>query len=256
MTAPDMSVLDAFAARGEPRQVSGGRGLVWRCGDVAFKPVDDDSHDWTCDVYDGWPADARVGVPQPLRTRDGTWSIDGWGAHVWVDGGTAVVADDPVWFRRAAEDFHSVTAPLSRPAFLDDRHDPWAIGDRVAFGEQEPVAANDFVQQALAGCGHLTEPSQVVHGDLTGNVLRAADDRAFVIDWPAYFRPVAWAMAVVVTDAVCWEGADSSLLHTWDDLPSWPQMLRRALAYRVTTRALGEDDPDLSRELRVLDEVT
>jgi len=185
---------------------------------VAFKPVDTQrEHDWICETYDAWPSSADVGV---------------------------------------ADGFHAATASLTRPAFLDDRHDPWAIGDKVAFGEEEPVAARRFVRQALAGCAPMTDLSQVVHGDLTGNVLRTAEGSAVVIDWPPYFRPSGWALAVVATDAVCWQGADLSLLREWDDVSSWPQLLRRALAYRVTTRALVEDDPDLTRELQVLEEVS
>jgi uncharacterized protein (TIGR02569 family) len=224
---------------------------------VALKPVDDPRQDeWVCETYDAWPTDASIGVPRPLRTRDGSWSSDGWAAHLWVEGESASVVDDPVWFRRAVDGFHAMTASLPRPAFLDDRDDPWAIGDRVAFGEQEPVAARRFVDQALTGCGPAKEAPQVVHGDLTGNVLRTSDDRAVVIDWPPYFRPQGWALAVVATDAVCWQGADLSLLRDWDDVSSWPQLVRRALVYRVTTRALVEDDPDLTREFRVLEEVS
>lgn len=256
MSEPGRSVLGAFGVRGEPHPVPGGRGLVWRCGDVAFKPVDASvEHDWTCEVYDAWPPESGVGVPVPLRTSIDTWSSDGWAAHVWVEGETAAVADDPRWFREAADDFHAATASLPRPAFLDDRHDPWAIGDRVAFGEGKPVVAQAFVQQALARCAPVTQQAQVVHGDLTGNVLRTREGRAVVIDWPPYFRPTGWALAVVVTDAVCWQGADLSLLRQWDDLPSWPELLRRALVYRVTTRALVEQRPDLTRELRVLEEL-
>ncbi len=83
---------------------------------------------------------ARVGVPKPLGTVDGRWSTGGW----------------------------------SRPGFLADRRDPWAVGDHVAFGEQEPVAAHEFVHQALAGCDPTRHSAQVAQGDLTGNALRVA----------------------------------------------------------------------------------
>lgn len=257
MSAPGDAVLAAFDLRREPRPVPGGRGLVWRSGDVALKPVESSTeHDWVCATYDAWPLDADVGVPSPLRTADGAWSTEGWGAHRWAEGETARVADDPGWFRRAADAFHAVAGSLGRPGFLDDRRDPWSVGDRVAFGEQAPLVARDFVRTALAGSAPTTVGAQVVHGDLTGNVLRTASGGAVVIDWPPYFRPTGWSLAVVVTDAVCWQGADSSLLWAWEDVPCWSELLRRALVYRVTTRGLVEDDPDLSRELRVLEEVS
>ena len=51
-----------------------------------------------------------------------------------------------------------------------------------------------------------------MHGDLTGNVLFARGLPPAVIDFSPYWRPVGFASAVVVGDALLWEGADESLL--------------------------------------------
>jgi hypothetical protein len=82
-----------------------------------------------------------------------------------------------------------------------------------------------------------------VHGDLCVNVLRDGD-RPGVIDWPAYYRPRAWALAVVAADAIRWEGIDAGLLDAWSDGPDWPQLVLRATVYRVATRAWLEDSGD------------
>ena len=51
-----------------------------------------------------------------------------------------------------------------------------------------------------------------MHGDLTGNVLFADDLAPAVIDFSPYWRPTGFASAIVVGDALLWEGADETLL--------------------------------------------
>jgi hypothetical protein len=64
-----------------------------------------------------------------------------------------------------------------------------------------------------------------------------------VIDWPAYWRPTSWASAVAVADALCWYGAQPDLAARWSHLPSWGQMLVRALMYRIVTHDQASGPP-------------
>jgi uncharacterized protein (TIGR02569 family) len=240
-TPPPSDVLDAFGAAGEPVLLEGGMGRTWRAGDVVLKPVEDVvEHAWVAEVYTAWSC-TDVAVPQPLRIG-AAWSYAGWGAHVFVPGVTARVGDDPQWFRAAHESFHEAVAGLERPSFLDDRDDAWSYGDRVAWegaaprGEPRTVA---LLERALDLMEPVELPSQVVHGDLCVNMLRDGD-RPGVIDWPAYFRPRDWALAVVAADAIRWEGLDVGLLDDWGDGPAWSQLVLRAIVYRVATRAWFE----------------
>jgi uncharacterized protein (TIGR02569 family) len=241
MTTPPSDVLEAFGATAEPVPLAGGMARTWRAGDVVLKPVADVvEHAWVCDVYAGWSS-TRVRVPRPLRA-DGAWSFAGWGAHVFLPGTTARLADDPIWFRDSCIAFHQATAALSRPGFLDLRDDPWSYGERVAWQGLEPVGAPETVQllqRAVALRKPVDLPSQVVHGDLGGNLL-TDDGTAGVIDWPAYWRPAEWALAVVATDAVCWEGASPSVLDDLATGRAWPQLLLRAAIYRLATRGHQE----------------
>ncbi len=83
-----------------------------------------------------------------------------------------------------------------------------------------------------------TSASQLVHGDLTGNVLFAEGLPPAVIDVSPYWRPPAFADAVVVGDALLWEGADESLLGAVEDVVDFPQFLLRALVFRAVVDAL------------------
>jgi uncharacterized protein (TIGR02569 family) len=238
MSAPPAEVMNAFGVTGAPVLLEGGMGRTWRAGDVVLKPVADVvEHAWVAEVYDAWSSD-EVRVPQPLRA-DGSWSFAGWGAHVFVPGVIARVSDDPGWFRSACDAFHDAVSVLERPAFLDDRDDPWSYGDRVAWEGVAPrghARTVGLLERALGLMEPVDLPAQVVHGDLCVNVLRDGD-RAGVIDWPAYHRPRGWALAVVATDAIRWEGAELSLLDLWGHGPAWTQLLLRAVVYRLATRA-------------------
>jgi uncharacterized protein (TIGR02569 family) len=241
VTGPPDEVLAAFGATQPPRLLEGGMGRTWLSGEVVLKPVAEEPvHAWVCDVFDAWTA-GDVAVPRPLSV-EGAWTFRGWGAHLLVPGSTARAGDDPDWFHHVHDAFHGAIADLDRPGFLDDRDDAWAHGDRVAW-EGAPPDGAPATSALLERAVRLLEPvgadSQVVHGDLGGNVLRDGD-RAAVIDWPPYWRQADWALAVVATDAVCWEGADPSLLDEWSTGPEWAQLLLRAAIYRLATRGWNE----------------
>ena len=247
---PPGSVLEAFGVSDEPRLLDGGQSRTWRAGDVVLKPVDHAAeHTWVCEVFDGWSA-PDVEVPRPLRTVDGAWSADSWGAHRWSPGSTAHAGDDPDWFRSAVEAFHTVLADVPSPDFVRTRDDPWSAGDRVAWEGRSPEGSAEtvsLVREALTCYEPIDLTAQLVHGDLSGNLLRDGD-RPTVIDWPPYVRPVGWALAVAALDAVCWDGAEPSLLDRWSDEVAWGQLLLRALVYRVATlgrrESLGFTRPD------------
>ena len=73
----------------------------------------------------------------------------------------------------------------------------------------------------------------MVHGDLFGNVLFAGSAPPAVVDITPYWRPPAWAAGVIAVDALAWGGAPIELLAEWDRWPHWPQLLRRALLFRL-----------------------
>ena len=120
----------------------------------------------------------------------------------------------------------------------DSRDDPWSYGDRLAWQEQVPsgsTAASALLAPLMAARRPVAAPAQLVHGDLLGNVLFADGLPPAIIDWPAYWRPPAWAAAVAVTYAMVWHHVPADVIGRWEHLPGWDQMLIRALIYRIAT---------------------
>jgi len=234
---PPGTVLAAFGVEHDPVLLPGGQGGTWRAGHLVLKPVDFPAETlWRADVLDGLPDSPEFRIARPARTRDGAWAAQGWEASSFVAGEPDVSRQDDVL--RAGIAFHAAIADRPRPAFLDRRDDPWSYGDRVAW-EELPVEASPAATDLLRQLVHARRPvdldSQVVHGDLPGNVLFADGLPPAVIDWPAYWRPMSWACAVAVADALCWYDAQPDLIGRWSHLPGWGQMLVRALIYRIVT---------------------
>jgi uncharacterized protein (TIGR02569 family) len=188
--------------------------------------------------------DAGFRVSLPLTTLAGDFESDGWCAWQCVEGAHA----EGRWREIIAvgERFHRAIAEVPEPAFVARRSDPWAIADRVAWGELEPDAFADIDHRSelISVREELEAPRQLVHGDLTGNVLFAEGLPPAIIDLSPYWRPPAYASAVVVADALVWEGADESLLDAVAHVPRFPQFLIRALIMRaVVDQLFREGEP-------------
>jgi len=238
---PPPHVVAAFGFSGIPEPLPGGTGTSWRCGDAVLKPLEWSASleelEWQGDVLGSIREDG-FRVPRPVRTRDGSALVDGWHAWTYLEGEHR----ERLWPEviAAGERFHAALADVPRPSFLDRRTDHWAVGDRVAWGElpAESFAHVKHLPRLVEALRPLNEPSQVVHGDLTGNILFADGHPPAVIDFAPYWRPASFGSAVVVGDALAWEGADESLLGAVEHVPSFPQFLLRALIYRIVVDAL------------------
>ncbi|AEG43893.1 TIGR02569 family protein [Isoptericola variabilis] len=232
-TAPPQDVLDAFGATAEPRPLDGGRGGTWRAGEIVLKLVDlPVESEWRASILDTLPAADGFRVARPVRAVSGQWLYRGWEASRHVAGRT-----DPTRWGEAVDAgaaFHEAIAGEARPSFLDDRDDPWSRADRAAW-DLAPLEDTPLVARVAAARTPIVVDHQLVHGDLLGNVLHEPGLPPAIIDWPPYWRPPSWAVAVAVVDAMCWHGADETLLDRWTRLDAWPQMLLRALLFRMLT---------------------
>jgi uncharacterized protein (TIGR02569 family) len=245
---PPPHVLAAFGASTPAEPLAGGQGTAWRSGDLVLKPIEWsmslEQLEWQGELLDAVHEDG-FRVSRLRRSSDGSALVAGWCAWAFVEGEHRERAWPEVI--ATGERFHAAIASVPRPSLLDRRTDHWAIGDRVAWGE---LRASDFghVKHLATLVGALrpvAAQAQLVHGDLTGNVLFAAGFPPAVIDFSPYWRPPGFASAIVVGDALVWEGADDSLLSAVARVPDFPQLLLRALIYRAVVDALFRQNAPL-----------
>jgi len=242
---PPAEVRTAFGATGNPERLAGGQGTAWRLGDIVFKPIDisEEELNWQADLLPSLRPDG-FRLSSPRRTGNGLLVVDDWCAWEFVAGHH----QDRRWVDiiRGGEAFHAALSGVSRPTFLDRRTDRWAVADRAAWGDL-PIA--DFfrvkhVRRLARALRPIGAKSQLVHGDLTGNVLFAQELAPAIIDLSLYWRPTAFASAVVIADALVWEGADQTVLSAVEHVNEFAQFLLRALIYRaVTDRLFREHEP-------------
>jgi len=233
-------VLAAFGAAGSrPIRLKGGQGTSWRAGDIVLKPAQAGHDELT------WWATTSVGVrcdgfrlAKQLLADDGSAVVAGWSATDFLAGEHG----ERRWPEAVAvgERLHAALRDLPRPGFLDSRTDPWSIGDRVAWDELPAArfAGAPHIPRLAAARRPVTAPSQLMHGDLGGNVLFHDVLTPAVIDFAPYWRPAAFASAIVVADALVWEGADARILAAVSHIENFGQYLIRALIYRMVTELL------------------
>jgi uncharacterized protein (TIGR02569 family) len=256
---PPEHVLSAFGLSGVgPIPLGAAWEGGWRCGEVVLSMVAENARAaWSARVRETLFVDG-VRLARPVRSTDGRYVVSGWRADTFVAGQPEPRHDEVV---SAAVRLHESTGKLERPRFLTQGPTaPWAdvdvfiAADRAAWEERPlqsvPAAARaaspsadgqrsvDLINQ-LAGLRRPTKsPNQLVDGDLYGTVLFAGAAAPGITDITPYWRPASWAAGVVVVDALSWGDADEGLIDRWNALPEWPQMLLRALMFRLAVHAL------------------
>lgn len=219
-----------------PQPLTGGRGRAFRCGSAVLKPVADHAEaSWLASIFEQiWVPGVRIA--RPVRSSDGRWVIAGWAAHRFVSGRTAPRFREVIDVGAA---LHQALVDVPKPRLLDLRDDLYAWADRISWGElpvDDARLGNGVGAAAFAALAHdrrsIDLPHQLIHGDLTGNVLFAGSAPPAIIDITPYWRPTSWATAIVVVDAIAWGGADLELA-TSQQTPEWRQILRRALMCRL-----------------------
>jgi hypothetical protein len=237
-SGPTRRAVRAFGVRADELRPMPRGTHTWTDGRLFLKPVGCiPEHAWVCEVYANWTA-THVRVPEPLMPHgpgETGWSCDGWGAQLLIRG-RDTEPGELGRVKEASDAFHACIRELPRPGFMDDRDDPFAFGDRLAWegaepeGDEETLALIERLREHLAP---VSERPQVIHGDILGNVMLADDQVPTVIDWPPYFRPAGLANAIAATDAVTFRAAPLSVLDDWSAGEDWNQLLVRALLYRL-----------------------
>jgi len=234
---PSARVLAAFGvAQSVPVPLGGGQGTSWRAGDLVLKPTeaDADELEWQIGLHSQISHDG-FRLARTRRAADGSVTFDGWSAAEYLSGSHRHRSWPDII--AAGDRLHLAMRDVMRPAFLDRRSGPWAAADRVAWNEipAEEFRGVPYLPQLTSALRPAAGPSQVIHGDLTGNVL--FDDRLppAIIDLSPYWRPAPYAAAIVVADALVWEGADRQILHAVRHIDDFGQYLVRALIFRIVT---------------------
>lgn len=262
--------------------------------------------EWLANTYkaidENHPSDStehtiRLCKPLFAHPDDGSRSlvVENWTAWNWLDGTssetlgplleaslsktTDVVQYDPALTYKwdhiivAGQRFATLMRKhqVAKPAFLQERRDPWGLADRIAWNELslenetmiEVHVDNkirlvsmgmhwrtdaDYLGEALDIFHSLDQnPSsaedelpQIIHGDLTGNTLfslplTASSPPPGIIDISPYFRPPFYSTAIVLVDALACENAPEEWAKTYLNDKKQIKTFARALIFRIVS---------------------
>jgi uncharacterized protein (TIGR02569 family) len=236
---PPQTVLDAFGvAACNLRPLPGGQGQSFGTHDAVLKPVDDVAEArWIADVLDGLDENG-FRLARPLRARTGDWVVEGWTAWERIAGDHDFTHRWPEVIELCRR-LNAALAGVPRSPVLDSRESRYAIADRVAWDERTiplPEVVVPLYRRLREGVRAESSVPQLVHGDLSGNVLFADRLEPGVIDFSPYWRPAGYAVAIVTVDALAWHHADATLVHSLERQEI--ELLGRAAVFRLVTSAL------------------
>jgi hypothetical protein len=249
MSEQDNVADDAMQARlraiatefggGPPIQhLPGGMGHSYRVasaqGSLVIKPAPHaEEAQWLGETFAQLPDDSEnVRIPHAVIGRAGNWIVDDHVCWSWLDGrdGEGRYSEKIA----ASRAFHQIARVLEKPTYIDRRSDPWAMADRVAWGERPAdydAETMQVLEPVLSEIGRTSLPpgmeEQLIHGDLSGNFVFAPGLAPGIIDITPYWRTVGFAEAVMWIDSI------------WFDAPADPRKFDRPGMHAFVLRALA-----------------
>lgn len=148
----------------------------------------------------------------------------------------------------AGSRLHEAAVGVPAPGWHRERQDVYARADRAVWdsGTLAVVLAQSRLRAPVDELAALLRPvdgrDQLVHGDLTRNVLFHPALPPAIIDLSPYWRPPQYATAVVVFDALVWEGAEDTVLDVLAGHRHASQYLLRAAIFRLVVDLLTDPD--------------
>jgi len=240
--APPPAILQAFGVDGDPILLGGGEGRSFRVGDAVFKPARDPIEaEWSLQVMAHLASmqTPNFRVPTPLQASNNQCVFEGWTASEFVSGVDKIEGrwEELLDVSRA---LHEALRDVPKPEFMADRSHIWAKADRVAWGEASIEISSPLRQvfkDLMALRQDVDAKSQVIHGDLTGNVLFEETLPPVVIDFSPYWRPAEFADAIIVADGLLDHNQSRELVRLNGTSKFCLQMVVRALIFRLVSES-------------------
>lgn len=233
---PPKEVLDAFGLKNAPTKLTGGQGNSYLADGVVLKPVENITEaNWTAELFSTIKEDG-FRVEKPIKTVSGEWVFDNWCAFSYLDG--KEVKGRYTEKIEISEKFHWSLKGVTEPSFIKASDHPWAIADKMVWGEI-PLTYGERLEVAISPLmtqlKNINLENQIIHGDLTGNILFSDTLSPGIIDMSPYFRPKEYASAIIIVDSIVWDGAPDNTINAIPNDFNSNQLLLRATMWRIKT---------------------
>ncbi|TJY42564.1 hypothetical protein E5161_06830 [Cohnella pontilimi] len=234
-------ILQSFMLFGDPVQLSGGQNTSIKVGNAVIKPVDNkEQTEWVSNViYNLDPQGYRVS--KPIRSIFGTFVHNGWACTQYEPGkDTMGRVKEKLLVSRL---FHR---DLAAVRFHDFPYhvNPWSKGHRIAWQSDKlpmdiPNVAKEIISDLLCKVSLKRQYKvQLVHGDLSGNILFDQVLSPLIIDFSPTIAPVEYAEAILVCDCIAWQGSGLSEIEMLPTDEFYKEMIIRAIIFRLAVSAI------------------
>ncbi|WP_261300489.1 hypothetical protein [Paenibacillus andongensis] len=234
-------ILYSFNLSGDIVPLSGGQNTSVRVSNAVLKPVDDIHHsEWLLSIiYNIIPQGYRVS--KPIRSKYGTFVNRGWACTQYEVGKDVKGRIEEKLL--VSKLFHR---DLSSIDFRNFPHtdNPWSKGHRIAWQIDElpgelPRETQEIINKLLSRV-RLKEQYkvQIVHSDLSGNILFDHVLSPLVIDFSPTIAPVEYAEAILACDCIAWQGSNISEIDLLPDNELYKEMIIRAIIFRLSVSAI------------------
>lgn len=249
-TILDPKVAEAFGVNTEIALLPGGVDLkTFRSGNTVLRYLGENSQEagtWNAELFNHIKEDG-FRVAKPIKTTNGLWIVNGWVAEQFLEGKHATKDDLPLIIDAVAK-FHKALVGISFPNYRKQEHTIWDRADEWAWGEV-PENLDPILLDTISGLLNLKKPvnlpDQLIHGDLNlKNILIADNQPPAIIDLALYWRPAAFAQAVMAYWIGPYKG-NIEILNNFRHMPEFDQMLIRA-GLRMS---LTQKDPQNATEI-------
>lgn len=236
---PTESTSKAFGSRGEIIVLKGGQGTSYKSGNIVLKPSDGEQESiWMAELFSNLPGVDGVRLAKPIKSTNGTWIHEGYVAWTFLEGEHVKGHYDKKLTASVA--FHSLLKNIPYPDYLKNLENPWAVANREVWEKQEYKYDEEFlvlINQITKRLVPLHLASQLIHGDLSGNILLHNNVSPAIIDFSPAWAPNGFAEGIMLADAIAWEHADLEDLHVFKEIPNIAQLSLRGVLRRIIEQA-------------------
>ena len=238
-------VLDAFNLTGNIECLSGGRNTSIRVNDAVLKPIDNiPYYEWLLNIISKInPQEYRLS--KPIKSNNGTFIHKGWCCNRYEPGEHKI--GNIKQKLEVSRLFHN---DLAKETFenIPRADDPWSKSQLIAWqrvklpqniSKQIIIIIEDLLCKVRLKENYKV---QIVHSDLSGNIMFDEILSPLIIDFSPTIAPVEYAEAILVCDCIAWQGSSISeielICHTEFNI----EMILRAIIFRLSVTAIFAGD--------------
>ncbi len=232
--SPPEDVLKTFNLSGRVKRLNGGQESNFLVKDVVLKKVENaEELLWIAKTLENI-TNKKLRLQKYLKSKNNKYIEKGWSAYKFLEGKHY----NKNWKRKkeVSELFHNIFKDIKKPGFINNRINPWSLADKMTWGEI-PIKIHPkirpYADNLVKHISPIKLKSQVIHGDIQGNILFSKGKSPAVIDLSLYWRPADFALAVMVVDALVWEDASRNILKLFKGKKEFTQLLLRAELRRI-----------------------